>query len=62
MEHAHIYVIHDAHGRLVKRVGADTYHAARKLAEGWVATLTRETGMAHTMRKIRNTRNSGVGY
>jgi hypothetical protein len=59
---AHTYRIRDAAGTTVMRVGHANRQKAYKLAQDWAASLTASTGQPHTAQKVRNTRNSGVGY
>lgn len=50
----HVFRIKNAAGTTVKRVGDDDYYAAKKLADDWVAALTRQTGQPHYREKVRN--------
>src|SRR5574337_137938 len=51
----HVYRIKNAAGATVKRVGAESYYTAKRLADSWAATLTAQTGAHHKAEKVRNT-------
>jgi hypothetical protein len=52
--HSHVYRIKCAAGTTVMRVGDSTAGKARKLANGWVATLNRTSAPGHYWEKVRN--------
>jgi hypothetical protein len=52
----HVYRIKNPQGTTIKRVGSDNRYTAKRLADGWAAALTRETGAVHYAEKVRNPR------